>query len=97
MIQDSIYTQKAYFEDVARDWYRVNGQLADMFDEFMNLYGEKIGEIGVLVFNKLLGLTKEIELLSYYLYRDNHTIKEVFDFMKREEEENAEVAKKEKI
>ena len=97
MIQDSIYTKKMYFESVAHDWYRVNNQIAEMFDEFMNLCAEKIGEIGVLVFNKMLDLTKEFELLSYYLYRDNHTIEEVFDFIEREEAENAEVAKKEKI
>lgn len=98
MIQDSIYSKKVSFEELALDWCRVNDQIADLRDEFIELYAKKIGEIGVLVFTTLLELTKEHELLNYYIDREKYSYDAIFKFVKQvQQDKNDELEKKVKI
>ncbi len=76
MITQSTLEEKPDFEYLADEYSLVYEQISKIEQEFHDLFGNKIGEIGCIALVKLLDLVREEERITVQIYNTGHSIDE---------------------
>lgn len=76
MVTQTTLKEKVSIESLAEEYSDTYDRLSRIEQEFHNLYGEKIGEIGCIALLGMLELTRDLEGITAQIYNSGHTIDE---------------------